>query len=365
MHDACEGHTAFLYDRGGITRIGELGPLISLQWQRIRDDISVAQVVMKNPDCAAIASQVEPGRHELVIFRGGHRVWEGPITLATYERAQTTIEAKDVVHYLERLIMRNAYNNAYPNVVTTVQRALNIISGELPRREAEDPPVNVLPYLHGIHQDDDAKTARNTLPFQKTVFDDLDDLAAKSGIDYTCLGRSIFIFDTHTLLGRTPTLTESDIVGDVVVSVYGMDLATFAAVSGADGTYGSSGEQDAYYGWVEILASAYDENADADEEAPTQAELNSQAERNLSGRNPTPVNVRIPDGSTLNPNGPISLDDLVPGVEVPLLATMTGRTFSQMQKLDKVDVADSEAGETIQITLSPASALAGQIDEGE
>ncbi len=363
MHDACAGHTAYLYDRGGTTRIGELGPLISVQWGRIRDDISTAQVVMKNPDCAEIAAQIEPGRHELVIYKGGHRVWEGPITLATYERAATTIEAKDVVHYLERLIMKSAYNNAYPNVVTTVQRAVNIISGELPRREAENPPVNVLPHLHAIHQDDDAKTARNTLAYQKTVFDDLDDLAAKSGIDYTTVGRSIYVFDTHTLLGRTATLTEEDIVGDIIVSVYGMDLATFAAVSGADGTYGTAGGKDDYYGWVEVLASAYDENADADQEAPSQAELNSQAERNISGRNPTPVNVRVPDGSTLSPRSAISIDDLVPGVEVPLLATLTGRQFSQMQKLDKVDVSDSADGVTIAITLSPTSALAGQVDE--
>lgn len=363
MEDACAGHTAYLFDRGGVTRIGELGPLISVQWGRIRDDISAAQVVMKNPDCAEIAAQVEPGRHELVIYRGSARVWEGPITLATYERATTTIQAKDVVHYLERLIMKKAYNNAYPNVVSTVQRAVNIISGELPRREAEDPPVNVLPYLHALHQSDDARTSRNTLAYQKTVFDDLDDMAAKSGIDYVAIGRSIWVFDTHTLLGRTATLTEADIAGDIIVSSYGMDLATFAAVTGADGSYGIYGGQDPYYGWVEVLASAYDENEDSEADAPSQSELNSQAKRNLSGRNPTPVTVRVPDGSTLAPTSPIGIEDLVPGVEVPLLATMTGRTFSQTQKLDKVDVVEDSDGEQIQITLSPASPLASLPDD--
>lgn len=354
MDDACVGHTAYLYDRGGITRVGEFGPLISVQWHRVRDDISTAQIVMPNPDCSQIVSQVEAGRSEMVIYRGSDRVWEGPITLVTYERDQTTVEARDVVHYLERLIMRSAYDNSFGGTkVTGVGRLKAIITGELTRLEAQNPPVNVAPFLHFMDNPGDAGTSRSTTAFQKTVFEELDDMAAKGGLDYVTVGRSLYVYDTDNLLGRTATITEADILGDVIVTQYGMNLATFSAVTGADGQYGSAGGPDPYYGLVEVLTSSYDE--DTGGTAPSLQDLADQAQRNLSGRNPTPTTVRIPDGSTLNPASPITVGDLVPGVEVPLLATMTGRTFSQMQKLDQMVVNETSDGETVQITLVPAT----------
>jgi hypothetical protein len=129
-------------------------------------------------------------------------------------------------------------------------------------------------------------------------------------------------------------------------------MASFAVVTGADGAYGQDGGTDPYYGRVEIVDDAYDEEEGSDK--PTQAELNSQATRNLGGRIPTPLEVRVPDGSRLNPSSPITIDDLVPGVVVPLRATLTARTFSQLQKLRKVKVVEDGSGEQIQITMVAA-----------
>jgi hypothetical protein len=349
---ACEKHTAFLFDRGGLTRIIALDPMVSVSWGRVRDDVSMAQVVLSSPECTEIVAEIEGGRHELVIYRGQQRIWEGPITLVIYGRSTVTIEARDVMHYAYRTIMRSAYNNAYPNITRVTTRAKTILQTELARREAESPPINVLPFLKVLERTDDAGTSRATIPFQKTVFDDVDDMAAKSGLDYTTVGRSIIIHDTDIALGRTAPLTEQDIIGDVIVTQYAMELATFAAVSGGNGMYGYTGGPDPYYGLVEILDDAYDE--DEGGEPPTQNELNSQAIRNLKGRNPTPITVRVPDGSTLSPTSPVTIDELVPGVQVPLLATLTGRRFSQMQKLDKVQVREDSGGEVISVTLSPA-----------
>jgi hypothetical protein len=348
----CEKHTAFLFDRGGLTRIIALDPMVSVSWGRVRDDISMARVVLSSPECTEIVAEVEAGRHELVIYRGQQRIWEGPITLVIYQRTTVTIEARDVMHYAYRTIMRSAYNNAYPNVTKVTTRAKTIMNTELARKEALSPPINVLPFMKVLERPDDAGTSRSTIAFQKTVFDDVDDMAAKSGLDYTTVGRSVIIHDTDIALGRTAPLTEQDIIGDVIVTQYGMELATFAAVSGGNGMFGYTGGTDPYYGLVEILDDAYDE--DEGGEPPTQNELNSQAIRNLKGRNPTPITVRVPDGSRLNPNSPVTIDELVPGVQVPLLATLTGRRFSQMQKLDKLQVTEDESGEQIQITLSPA-----------
>lgn len=366
----CVDHTCYLFDRGGMTKIRQLTPPVQVTWQRVRDDISSASVTLASPECLESVADIEPGRHEMVVYRGDDRVWEGPVTLVRWERGAVTIEAKDVMFYTNRLISRQGLDNSYPNVVTTVERAVQLLTDELPRLEALDPPVNVLPYVYSLHHDDDARTTKKTIPYQMTVFEDIDDLAAKSGIDYTVVGRRIVIHDTHLPLSRTAVMSEADVDGDVVVTAYGNELATYAAVTGAEGMWGSAVASDEvdpvtgehpYYGIWEILDDAYDEEGDTT--VPTQSELESQAQRNLSGRLPTPVTVRVPDGSSLASTSAITIDDLVPGVQVPLVATLAGRRFSQMQKLDKLEVTEDPSGEQIKVTLSPESINA--LDPGE
>lgn len=352
----CEIHTAFVYDRGGMRRLAQITEMTQLSWERTADDISFCDITVANPGpaCADVLASMEPGRHEIVVFRGAQRVWEGPLTLMTYGRDSVEIQARDVLHYAYRIAQSVAYDNRYPNIATVIDRSYLELVTELSRRESEDPPINVVPYITKITRADDARTSRSTIAYQKTVFDDVDDMAANSGMDYVVVGRSIVLHDTNTALGKTATLTENDIIGDIKVTLYGMEMATFAVVTGADGAFGTSGGTDAYYGRVEVVDDAYDEEAGTDK--PTQDELNSQAKRNLAGRLPTPVEVRVPDGSRLNPSSPLTIDDLVPGVAVPLRATLTARQFSQMQKLRKLRVVEDGTGEQVQITMVPAPA---------
>jgi hypothetical protein len=357
----CTNHTALVYDRGGLTRLFQLEDVISVQWQRVRDDVSMADVRISSPgpECLRLLEKIEPGRHEMVIFRGTQRVWEGPITLLVEEQGVDpviSIQARDVMHYAHRLIMRNRYSNRYPHITRTVLRAENILRGEMVRREEgkEDPPINVLPHLQVVTNDDMAGTSRVTLPYQKTVFDEIDNLAAYSGLDYTVVGRRIVLFDRHVTLGRTPTVTQADFLGDVRISVFGMELATYAAVTGGNGMYGTAGGRDPYYGLWEVLDSAYDEEEDSAK--PTQSELESQARRNLVGHNPTPLRIQVPENSQINPNGVLTMDNLVPGTQVPVRAKLAIRQVQQYQKLNKVQVNDDAAGERIQITLVASAA---------
>lgn len=351
----CENHTAYVYDRGGATRLFQISPLTSVEWERLRDDISHANVTIVNPgpDCQLQMLSVHPNRMELVIFRGAERVWEGPISRIAYHRDRIEIEAKDVMHYAYRTIMHAAYKNAHPNIQTTIQRAINILGGELARKEALDPPINVLPYLTAYTTATDSETSKSTVPFESTVFDDIDAMAWRSGLDYTVIGRRILLFDTHTVWYTTPAVTEADFLSEIILTQYGMEGATFAAVTSSTGVVGTVGANDPFYGEWEILDSAYNEDGTT---APTLAALVSQAQRNLDGRNPVPMHVRVPDGSQLNPNGTLRLEHLVPGVRIPLRATLLTLKVAQMQKLDRVVVTeDGEAGEKIAVTLYPAS----------
>lgn len=356
----CETHTAYIYDRGGKRRIGILDPLTYVTWGRTLDDISSSTVRTVAPswECAKMLAEVMPGRHEMVVFRGTERVWEGPITRLAYHSNYVEIEARDVMHYAYRTVMHAAHDNHYPNIQTVVERAREILLDELARKEALDPPINVLPYLVTMATSADARTSRKTIPFESTVFEDIDSMAQYAGLDYTVVGRRIIVVDTHTVYARTQTVTEADFIGDVVITLYGMDLATEAWVLGQeaeDGTtpVGHYGGTDPYYGEWEVLDTPYNEGG---EESVTQGALDSQAQRNIAGKNPTPLMVRLPQGSTLNPAGILKIGDLVPGVRIPLRATLTARKIAQMQKLKEVRVTEEEGtGETIQVTMNPAS----------
>lgn len=361
----CVSHTVALYDRGGLKKIGDLGDLERIKWERRRDDPSFATAYIGSPgvECQKTLSLAETNRVELVVFRGDERVWEGPITRISYRGWSVEIEARDVMVYAVRTIMRAEYDNRYPNNSLVLDRIKRVMNAELARKEALDPPINVLPFVEYIYATagaTDAGTAARTLPYQMTLFEHIDNYAARGGIDYTVIGRRILFFDVHQRIGQTPMVTADDFIGDPIITQYGMELGTYVAMTDGKGNFGAAGGVDPYYGEWEILHQAYDESTQNPlhpADPPTVAQLRSQAQRTyLSGKRP-PLVVRVPDNTRLNPNGVLTIADLVPGVWIPLSASLPGRTVEQMQKLDSMTVEETAAnGEEIKVTLSPAYA---------
>lgn len=621
---SCQVHTAYLYERGGRKKLGQLDQLVRVRWGRKRDDPSTGSVFIASPglECAKVLGLAETNRTELVLFRGSERVWEGPVTRISYQGKGVEIEARDVMVYAVRTIMRNEYDNRYPNNGTVLDRLARVLPAELARKEALDPPINVLPYVqylrsgskhykqvyydtkltksrvaeakslaaletamnqiqadygmsvgfgvppgteaygmswepvryqdwqlrqyliltadalakyppsyiwdsnvegiyyvrnlnmgtgfnvgggavdtrlyldivdyahenllvfgseHLIHHElahlqmnkfgaaliearwralnpsefayggnwqavdypglnppgfirdygrysfaedlaevagavmaksmqdylatlvstdpvvaakvalykewmeansggviagpyfaalhtgeitvagptgaTDAGTAAHTVPYEMTLFEHIDNYAARGGIDYTVVGRSILFFDVHHRIGQTPTVTAADFIGDPIITQYGMELATYVAMTDGKGHWGDAGGTDPYYGEWEVLHQAYDENAGpvSENEPPSVAELRSQAQRSYKQGSKPPLVVRIPDNTRLNPNGVLTIAELVPGTWIPLSATLPGRTVSQMQKLDSMTVEETAAGgEVIKVVLSPA-----------
>ena len=359
----CEKHTAFLYDRGGRRKLAALDQLERVKWQRKRDDPSTATVYVGSPgiECQKALGLAETNRVELVIFRGSERVWEGPITRISYRGFNVEIEARDVMVYVVRTAMRNEYDNRHPNVSTVLDRVKRIMNAELARKEALDPPINVLAHVQYLYADrpdvSDARTAARTLPMQYSVFEHIDNYAARGGLDYTVIGRSILFFDVHHRIGQTPMVTADDFIGDPVITQYGMELATNVIMTDGKGHFGEAGAIDDYYGEWEVIHQAYDEETAGDdpEDVPSVAELRSQAQRSYKQSSKPPLVVRIPDNTRLNPNGVLTISDLVPGVWIPLSATLPGRSVQQMQKLDSMTVEETAgAGEEIKVVLSPA-----------
>lgn len=366
---SCQTHTAFIYDRGGWRELIAIDPLTRVKWGRTRDDISSADVYVATPGrkCAEQLGMIEAGRVELVIFRGTVRVWEGPVTRVAYRGSSVQITAHDVMHYVQRTAMRGEYDNRYPNTTYVIDRVQRIMNAELARKEALDPPVNVLPHVQYLYTTPrtDSRTAAQTKGYQQTVFDHIDAYAARGGLDYTVVGRRILFWDVHQAIGQTPQVTGDDFLGDPIITQYGMELGTQVYITDGKGHHGSAGAQDPYYGEWEVVQAAYDETTAGPDNTvnnprnltagPSVAEMDSQASRIWSQTKRPPIVVRIPDNTSLNPAGVLSIEDLVPGVWVPLAAALPGRTVSQMQKLDSMTVEETAASdEVIQVVLSPA-----------
>lgn len=364
-----EPYTAAIFDRGGKKRLGVITPLSRVTWSRVRDTWSEAQIITAQPTmkCLNLLKEVQCNRHELVIFRGSQRVWEGPITLITREGDTVSISARDVMHYVYRTAMHFAYNNgpAWDGVdfinkaSPVVDRAVRVLTQEFARAKENlavcDPVYNVIPHLKTVRHTDislESRTRRNTQPFMLTVFDDIDSMAQNGGLDYTVVGRSIILNETRVPIGQTQPVTEKDFIGSPIVSSYGMDSFTIAITTGDAGMHGTSGGIDPYYGELEYVEQMFDQDTP---EPPTQNSLDNAARYNMYGKLPVPTVVRMPDGTRVNPQGTLRLEDLVPGVRIPLRASLTAIELVQMQKLNTVKVESTpENGEVIAISMTTA-----------
>lgn len=371
------GHRAFIYDRGGMLRIGALVKPTMVQWSRVRDGVSEAKVVIAANRLSMqreLLESLRAHRHELVIYRGRDRVWEGPLHRLTWRNDGVEIVAHDIFAYLLATPLTRTWSNAGAAVGTVTDRIRRIIQYELttsrqqyadgvlrtvPAWEALSPPANILPHLDIRNFVNEAETSMVTHPFTQTVGDHILQLARYSGVDFTVIGRRFVAWDVSRALGRTVQLSDESFIGEVIVTEYGADHAQSAYVVGMAPDEGAppvgSGlrwDNLDYYGpWTEIFT-PYNEEGTRE---PTQGELNSQAIRNLSGRTPAPVEVRVPDQSQIVLTNSLRIEHLVPGVQMPLRATLAAREYSQMQKLDTVRVTEDADGERIQVTLVPTT----------
>lgn len=350
-----ETHTARIYDRGGVRSLFEIKGLSKVKWTRERDEMSEALVELPTTEIDRQAEKlvsITPGRHELVIFRDKERVWEGPCNIPKLEGDVFSISALDTLHYWNRTVMRVPYSSAGTAVEPVVSRIARIARAELARKEALG--YNLLSFLNAYVKTGDARTTTTTAAYQATVYGHLESLAARNGIDYTVVGRGVHLWDTSRgAMGTTPVVSQKDFLSRVTIAKYGAELATIAYATDGQGVSGIAGGVDPYFGEVELLATAYDE--EKDEVRPTLAELNEQAVRNLRGRNPVPLTIRVPENSSIAPDGVLQPQFWVPGIYVPLRGNFGPYQIQQMQKIQKVTVTEDSDGENVQISLYPAS----------
>lgn len=373
----CGKHRAFVYRRGGKKRVAEITEISHLDWARLRDDMSTSKIVVSGwtVDCGNLLKILQTWAYEIVIFRDNgysvDRVWEGPITLLTYEQDKVTIDAKDVMAYPYRRIIKQVLNDT-ANGDTVVNRAVRVLQNTL---GPDDP--NVLQYLTPLFSESDAREYRSTPAYSRTAFEEIDDMAANAGLDYTATGRRIMVWSTRARIGTLPEFKDSDFGAPPIVSEYGMSMANVYAVSDGNGLYGvatrlDENNQDTVYGLIEMLSSTWASDTQAEHGTLTEegkqtviASFEEFAERSIADRYPPPVVVRVPDNTSLNPSAVVTIQQLVPGVVIPLRSSSTLREVRGNQKLDAVKVIEEAGTETISITMSPFNRDDAAVVEGE
>jgi hypothetical protein len=305
----------------------------TIVWDRRIDDISEARVDLP-ADCCGVLAFIRPWAHELHVIRDGSEVWVGPVVVDASCRSGKVIVARDMLQWLTRRVIHSDHISASQGSVPVAAEL--VTDGFAP----DDP--DVLPYLTTYGTG--VLGGREYLTNSGYVYDALKDLA-KGSLDYTTVGRRIILMESGHSLGRTALLTCEHFGGDVCVTGDGTSVASRGVVTGKEdsGVSGSSGGVDSFIGLVEVLHK--------DDRIVSSATAADQARGLVTG--PDRVLVQPPDGSSLSPEAPVSIHELVPGMTVPVFLECTCRTASQDMRLTKLVVRFDADGETVQPYLQP------------
>lgn len=386
--DNCvQGHTALIYDRGGKNRWRQLVDLTSVIWGRTRDAFTDSEIIVSGRACraqAATLTGIQPRRHELVIWRGDERVYEGPILEVATFRDRAVIRARDIGEYLNGTALSRDWPLETGEPVSAdsslmTERVRTILDWELeepydmivgtglaahevnvPRWENLVPPANVRPLIE-VRRSESLLTRSETMAFEMTVGEHLQNLA-EGGLDFTTVGRKLVVWDSAETLGHTRTLTDADFDGDPEIILAGGQHYSVSHISAQREeedeeaepgdpvpSVGNAGGENPYYGvWTNIVSLASEDGSDT----PTQDALNSQAQRDQVGRSPVPIEIRMPSGVNLKLSATLGINELVPGVTMPVRAEMNLRQLQQDQRLDQMTVTETAAGESIQVSMS-------------
>lgn len=361
-------YTVTIHYQGGQRVYTYVDRVETLKWSRERRKISEATVTIAasgiSETCAARLLQLHEWIHEVTVYRDGRAVWQGPIidktiTVSGSQPIRITLVARDVAKWLEHRILRRTRKLTGTDL-SEVGRAA--VESALAVR---DP--NIVPHI--ITRPSGRSVDHTIQAYARKGFDELGDIAAQ-GVDWTCVGRSIF-FDAPAGTKTEPQgrITGDDLIGEVDIESSGEDYASlvYAAPQAQDEVWQhleGIGGASPYYGLVEyVVQTSLPYNLDDDgnfepqgedglNQAQTEAALKRAAQARHTQMSRPPLVLRTPEGSRLAPSAPISIDRLVPGVRLDLaIAGRSPLRVQQAMRLTRVEVTWGPEGEEVGVSL--------------
>lgn len=328
------------HDRYGAVPFGSAVEPSTLEWGRVLDDTSEAKVTipLADPECCEVLGELRTWCNDLSVYRDGSElVWQGPIVRIEHGAEATVITARDVTAWLSRreipvLIDHTAAGSGAADLSTIAEE---VIRAAL----APDDP-NVLPYLTVLPSG--IVGERKYQPNASYAGDELRELA-RTGIDFTALGHRVIVAGEMPL-ARLATLTDEDFGVGLTVIEDGLSAASRAIVIGQGVTATAGGA-----GPCGLLTSIVKEDAIRD-----QSSAQAEAQAIITAGDPAPLILDVPDGAQLDPDAPVGIQDLVPGVIVPVTSTQTCRQVYADLRLTRLAVTyTSSEGEAVKVTLAP------------
>lgn len=322
-------------------------------FSRALDDSSTAQVTFAaantgDLECCEGVQDLRTWCHELAIYRCGALQWSGPITKLTYYPDRVTVDARDVIAWLDVLPLLTGVELEGPIDITEVARRIIVDNFGEDTSAAGCMIFDVRPSgviledgyeLVGLDEGGDTDTVGAALR-----------ALVERGLHFTAIGRKLVLFG-ETSLSLLGTLTDEDFAGAIAVVEDGADATTLAVVTGnIDMQQASVEGVCGVVGRVVILDDNVINNSD-----DAEADALALAGRIVAGGYPTPLRIEIPTGATLSPEAPVCLSDLIPGVDIRVISTATCRQATADLRLIAVEVRSDSEDESVQITLADAT----------
>lgn len=348
-------HAAIHVQGGGRLWTRLDGGLTEAKWQRKRDDFSIASITVAKQDagagCCTRLGRTYSWAHELTLYRDETLVWQGPIVRKVESRTTFTLEARDMIAWLDRRSVKppDGVEYFYPDGIDT---------GALIRQLLTDGFTGNDPGLLAYMQVPDSGT-NSTL--DHTYYDSVAighvvrDLI-KAGVDLYTVGRALYAMVDEPV-GRPLMLTEADFLSELTVAEAGLDACTRGVVVGGqpvDDTgqaiqgppvIGSAGGPAAGFGLVEQVS-------------PSQTTIDPGvadgiAAKMVSYGTPPPVDIIVPDGAQLASTAPVDINQLIPAATLGVtLTSFCTPVASQQFRLNELDVTWSEGSEKVAVSLS-------------
>ncbi len=331
-------------DRSGEIYLREL-PFSSLHFTRVQDDVSLAEINLKQvdggQDCCRLIQGLYPWAYEMVIHRDQERVWTGPVTGIETSDGDVQITCRDKMGWLFRRTIHNQF--VYPAGTDLANIFNDLIFDAM--------AVDNVPGLHPTATATGVVGARSYYPNQILKAWDVIAELCRTGVDFTMIGPEMIAGSFEIPAPPIAYLTAQAFAVPPDVEIDGMSMANIWYVGGGSPgdtgftTVGFFGEVDPDFGFLEdtVVEDKIRDDASADSAARTRWDL-------------THVPAVVVKGGTLDVSAPLTIDLLVPGTIIRLAYDETCYPLTQDYRLNKIDVkvdVGDDVSEEIEVEFQP------------
>lgn len=327
--------------RGGSPLVDYLR-VSSLSFSRRLDEVSAASLQCASGSSFAFAT-IDAWSHEISVLRNGEEAWVGPIVSVDWEPDFVSIQANDLVFWLERRLLEVDHN--FVNVDAGTIFA--VLVGDAFARDAS-PNVSVGASSTGI------MASRKIVGAEERRAADVLRELARTAVDFTAIGRSVRCGAQEVPATAAFFLTDSTLLSPKLSS-NGTDAATEVVVLGSNvknkTVTGRAGGTSPDFGLVQqqYSESTIEDNVSAAAAALSRWQFLRVPPLTLTG--------------ILAPEAPVDFADLVPGARVRCELVGLDREVADDFRLAQVDVnvrpSDQGLQEEVAVTLEPLGTVIG------